>query len=95
MKMSDDQLDFNFSRQIDLQRNLNLKLLDGLMVDLFNKNKSLCLINPDDPLLDIKTIHLFIKNSQSTLVNFKTPHARLLKDKEKYVEAIKKYINKY
>ena len=62
---------------------------------LFNKNKSLCLINPNDPLLDLKTIQLFIKNSESTLVNFKTPHARLLKDKEKYVEAIKKYINKY
>ena len=62
---------------------------------LFSKNKSLCLINPKDPLLDLETIQLFIKNSESTLVNFTTPHARLLQDREKYIEAIKKYINKY
>ena len=40
MKMSNDQLDFNFSRRIDLQRNLNFRFLDTLLFDLFDKNKS-------------------------------------------------------
>ncbi|MFL2660894.1 MAG: hypothetical protein ACJ0G4_02990 [Alphaproteobacteria bacterium] len=54
--MSDDQLDFNFSRQIDLQRNLNFKLLDKLIVDLFDKNKSELLIKH----LKLLIIELFI-----------------------------------
>ena len=54
--MSDDQLDFNFSRQIDLQRNLSFKLLDKLIVDLFDKNKSELLIKH----LKLLIIELFI-----------------------------------
>ena len=54
--MSDDQLDFNFSRQIDLQRNLNLKFLDSFIDDLFDKNKSKLLIKH----LKLLIVELFI-----------------------------------
>ena len=61
MKMSDDQLDFNFSRQIDLQRNLNLKLLERFIDDLFDKRKSKLLIKH----LKLLIIELFICYQES------------------------------
>jgi len=61
MKMSNDQLDFNFSRRIDLQRNLNFRFLDILLSDLFNKNKSELLFKH----LRLLIIELFISWMES------------------------------
>ena len=45
MKSKTDQLDFDFSRPIDFQRNISSEIIDDCVSELFKENKILYLRN--------------------------------------------------
>ena len=45
MKKTDDQIDFNFSRTLDIQRNLDVDFLDTILADLKTDKKKIVFLN--------------------------------------------------
>lgn len=61
---------------------------------LFNQKNSLCLLNKNDDLLDIKRIEEFVESTNTKMIEFNSPHAYLLKEEEKYKQSIIDFLNK-
>ena len=60
---------------------------------LHNHKDSLCMVSTDDVLLDMNKINQFVKKTNSTKINFDSPHARLLEEKDKYYQSLKDYLS--
>ena len=60
---------------------------------LNNHQESLCMISPDDVLLDMNRIDKFINKTDSIKIKFNSPHARLLEEKDKYCQSLLEYLS--
>ena len=66
MKKTDDQIDFNFSRPLDIQRNLDVDFLD-IVLSNFNLEKKNPIFDKHLKLLIIELFYCWIESSSSTL----------------------------
>ena len=66
MKKTDDQIDFNFSRPLDIQRNLDVDFLD-IVLSNFNLEKKNPIFDKHLKLLIIELFYCWIESSNQML----------------------------
>ncbi len=67
MKNATDQLDFNFSRPIDIQRNINLEIINNCILNLNDKNRDNKVFTKHLRLLVIELYFCWIESNQQFL----------------------------